>query len=60
MSVKVDGDNISLTRGDTLILNISITKNNDAYTPNNGDKVRFALKRTLRDAEPIIIKNIEI
>lgn len=59
MSVQLNGDNISITRGDTLILNISITKNNDAYTPNSGDKVRFALKRTLRDAEPIIIKDID-
>lgn len=61
MSVVISGNNISLTRGDSLILNISITKNNEAYSPSSGDKVRFALNRekNLR-TEPIILKEVNI
>lgn len=59
MSAKVDGDSISLTRGDTLILNIQIIRDNEVYTPESGDKIRFALsKDTSGKNEPIILKNI--
>lgn len=60
MSAKVDGDNISLTRGDTLILNIQIVRNNEAYIPETGDTVRFALSKDKSgNAEPLILKEID-
>lgn len=60
MSASVNGDNISLTRGDSLIVNVQIVKNNEPYTPEEGDTIRFALNKdkTGKD-EPIIYKNID-
>lgn len=41
---KIYGNNITLTRGDTLIVKIELTKNGEPYTPADGDLIRFALK----------------
>lgn len=60
MSAIIDGTEISLTRGDSLIINFVITKNGKEYTPVDGDTVRFALKRTIPDDGPIILKNANI
>lgn len=60
MSASVNGDSISLTRGDSLILNVQITRNGDVYEPAEGDVIRFALSRdTKGTSEPIILKNID-
>lgn len=61
MSVFVNGNNITLTRGDSLILHVSMTRNDEPYTPSAGDSIRFALGRDKRGtSEPIILKNIDI
>lgn len=60
MSASIDGNRISLTRGDSLILNIVITKNGERYQPVTGDVVRFALKQQIPDDEPLILKNADI
>lgn len=45
MSYSVSGTTITLTRGDTFVALISITKQDGTpYVPNDGDKVRFAMK----------------
>lgn len=44
MSVKVDGNTITMTRGDTLRLKVDIVVDDEAYTPQAHDVVRFALK----------------
>ena len=59
-----------MTRGDTLIAEVNITKKEDGepYTPEEGDSVRFALKHsTLNrtktefvDEEPLILRDIPI
>lgn len=62
MSLFVDEskNTISLTRGDSLVLNVEITQNDELYTPAEGDVVRFALntKKDLR-TDPIILKYID-
>lgn len=59
MSVSIKGTTIIMTRGDTLRTTVSITDaNGTTYTPVEGDSVRFALKKTYNDAEPLILKDI--
>ena len=56
MSYSVSGTTITLTRGDTFVALISITKQDGTpYVPNDGDKVRFAMK-----AKPLVVKDIPI
>ena len=64
-SIK-NGRDISLTRGDTLRLKIGIIKDEEEYTPEDGDVVEFALKRDkmngdkseFRDTAPLVHKVI--
>lgn len=66
MSYQVKGNTIILTRGDTLLLKVDILKDGEAYTPEDGDVVRFALKHksmtsdkgNYTDNEPIFTKTI--
>lgn len=66
MSSSIDGNAITLTRGDTLLLKVTITRDGEEYTPTSSDKVRFALKhKELKDDksdfvddEPLILKDI--
>lgn len=60
MSAKIQGTTITLTRGDSLIINVTITKNGAIYTPTAGDKVRFALKQRTTDPTPLIVKQADI
>lgn len=57
----IDEDqNITLTRGDTGIFNISLkTKNGKAYTPQEGDSLRFALGKSW-GKDTILIKPIPL
>ena len=59
--VKVSDTTITMTRGDTLLLDVSIKNNAGGYYhPSGNDRVRFALKTSYRDAEPILMKDIPI
>ena len=60
MSASINGSDISLTRGDSLVLGITITKGDIEYTPVEGDVVRFALKHVIADDEPLILKTADI
>ena len=57
----IDEDqNITLTRGDTGIFNISLqSQDGKAYTPQTGDTLRFALSEGF-GKEALFIKNIPI
>lgn len=56
---KILGNNITLTRGDTFKANVDLfNRDGTAYTPEQGDAIRFALKKDYGDAEPIL--NISI
>ena len=44
--LNIDGkNNITLTRGDTLTLTVELMKDGEAYTPEQGDVIRFALSK---------------
>ena len=61
MSYSVSGTTITLTRGDTFTDDISINKQDDTpYTPVEGDSVRFAMKSSYEDAEPVLVKDVPI
>lgn len=60
-SVNDRTNRISLTRGDTFKAKVTITDNEGAaYTPNEGDKIRFAMKKNYDDEEPLLLINIPI
>ena len=59
MASRVEKTNIFLTRGDTLYLHVTLKKQDGTeYEMQEGDKLRFALKRTYSDAEPRLTKQI--
>ena len=63
---KVNGTDITLTRGDTLVAEIGIRRNDEPYTPVAEDSIRFALKHStmnadhseFTDEQPLIRKEI--
>lgn len=60
MSYKIDGTNITLTRGDTLrvkMIPLVYGTTDVAYVPEDGDEIRFACKKTFSDDEPVLIMN---
>ena len=58
MSIKIQGNKIHLTRGDSLRVTVNITQDGEPYTPVEGDSVRFALKKNFDDTEPLVIRDI--
>lgn len=68
MAYSVKGTTIRLTRGDSLVLQVVILRNDEIYTPQEGDSVRFAVKRNMMnpertrylDKKPLIVKDIPI
>ena len=43
--VKVNGDNIFITRGNTAVINIQLYEDDEPYTFRTGDKVILSVKR---------------
>ncbi len=63
MSSRVDGKTIYLTRGDTFRRCVEAflpESETEKYTPTAGDSVRFAMKRTYEDVNPLLVKEIPI
>ena len=59
--VKLQGTNITMTRGDTARVQVSIANpDGTEYKPLNGDVVRFAMKKSYYDENPLVLKNIPI
>lgn len=56
--IRLNGTTITLTRGDTLRLELSLTKDGEAYEMQDGDQIRFALKKEYRDEDVLIEKAI--
>lgn len=54
------GYDITLTRGDSLVLQINLKKNGTAYTPVSPASVRFAMKGSYEDAETVLEKSVPI
>lgn len=61
MSVKIKKSTITMTRGDTLKANITVTDAaGNTYSPAEGDSLRFAVKKKYTDETPCILKDIPI
>lgn len=60
MALEIQGSKITLTRGDSLRIYISLKYKNTKtqYIPEEGDQIRFALKKKYSDIEPLILKQI--
>lgn len=43
--LTINGNNITLTRGDTLTLTVNITKDGEPYVPEQTDVIRFAVSK---------------
>ena len=58
---KIQGTNITLTRGDSFSTQVNILNNNGTpYVPQEGEKVIFAVKRTAYDRRPVLKKEINL
>lgn len=62
MGYKINNSNkkITLVRGDSLHLKVNIYLNDELYTPQIGDTVRFAMKQSYQSNKVLIHKNIPI
>ena len=59
MSSRVSGTDIELTRGDTFKRTLVLTDaKGNPFTPMEGDEIRFALKKKVKDDEVLINKVI--
>lgn len=58
MSYSVDGTKITMTRGDTVRIQVAIDIDGEEYAPEVGDVVRFAAKKAWTDEEPCILITI--
>ena len=64
--VEITGTSITMTRGDTLVADVSMVRQGSEYTPETGDVILFAVKNTTmvggganyKDEEPILEKVI--
>jgi hypothetical protein len=60
MACTINGTDIRLTRGDTLYLEITINRQDGTeYEIQEGDKVRFAMKKRISDVAPVLVKEID-
>lgn len=57
---RIIGTNITLTRGDTLLAHVTPKQGDEEYIPQDGDHIRFAMKKSYRDTEALIVKQIPI
>lgn len=60
MSYAVNGTTITMTRGDTFKAYVAVYDGNRPYKPQEGDHIRFAMKQSIRDVEPLIVKEIPV
>ena len=57
---SVEGTTITLTRGDTFEAHVMpITETGEEYVLQEGDTIRFAMKKNYKDETPLILKNID-
>lgn len=60
MSHSISGSDITLTRGDSLFLQIVLKKDGAPFTPVTGSRIRFAMKRKYTDEEVLLEKEIPL
>ena len=60
MASYIDGTEITLTRGDTFKTVITINNHDsEVYQPQEGDVVRFAMKKKYKDEKPLLVKILD-
>lgn len=60
MSCIISNNEISLTRGDSLVAKVTLMDGSDEYIPQEGDSIRFAMKKTYGKNQVLIKKDIPI
>lgn len=60
MSYSIQGTDISLTRGDSLFLQLKLVKNGEEYIPAEGSSIRFAMKAKYTDSDENVVLNKNI
>ena len=55
ISKTSEGYDITLTRGDSLFLQIALKKNGETYNPEEGCRIRFAMKRKYTDPDTEVL-----
>lgn len=62
MSYSIKGTDITLTRGDSLFLQLKLKKDGEQYTPQEGSTVRFAMKTKYADPDDkvVLVKSVPI
>lgn len=55
---RVNGTRITLTRGDTAFLEVDLYKDKEVYVLQDGDVVRFAIKKDTKDENCLIRKEL--
>lgn len=60
--IKISGNNtIRMTKGDTLRTKILLTDyEGNEYVPEEGDRIRFAMKRAYSDDEILVLRDIPV
>jgi len=59
LKIKNDTE-IYLTKGDSLCIDVTIQDaEGNAYTPKANDVIRFAMKKSIWDEEPLILKTLD-
>lgn len=59
--IKIEDNTVYLTRGDTLLANVEMTRpDGTEYIPQEGDAIRFAMKRSFKSGNVILRKDINI
>lgn len=57
--IDIVGSTVTITKGDSVRLTIQIVnQRGETYTPEEGDQIRFALKKSYTDEQPILLKTI--
>lgn len=54
----IKGNAITLTRGDSFYCQIALKKDGEAYIPQEGDVIRFGMKKSPFDTECLVTKVI--
>lgn len=55
---KINGNRITLVRGDSFYANLSLIQAGSQYDPQEGDVIKFGMKKDAKDAEALIVKTI--
>lgn len=56
---SINGKYVKLTRGDSFVADVSITRDGEPYIPESDDVITFSMKKSYYDEEDLITKQID-